>query len=108
MDQSHDQLSRAYSSAADMINTGTAGGREDFTARPVSRGQLGARADALGEVSSALLTALAVLRDGSESTHPGLTEQLQAAVSAAYSVGTELRTIQQLLADPRPLEEDDE
>lgn len=105
-----DGVAAMYSAAASTLNTGTGVARTpESTARPVAtRALLTERLEALETTTSALLVALATVRDGAaELTDQLQAEQLQKAVHGAAAAGDALRTMQRLLADPDDLEEDE-
>ena len=95
---STDQVAALYAAGAGTVNQASHAAREDFAAVPVDRDQLAQRLDALDELASSLIAAVATLRDGAEDVAPEHGDRLQAATSAAWTVGTELRTVGRLLA----------
>lgn len=93
-----------YRAAADALNGATHGVRTLAGSHPVTGDQLDTRLDALDQATSALLVALATLRDahGAEA----VTDQLTRAVGSVYEAGQHLTTARQLLGPATP--EDDE
>lgn len=102
--QDTDGPALTYRAAADALNGATHGVRTLAGAHPVTADQLDVRLDGLDHATSALLVALATLRDADGSD--AVTDQLSAAVTRVYEAGQHLTTARRLLGPATP--EDDE
>lgn len=101
-----DPAAMTYRAAADALNGATHGVRTVAGSRPVTGDQLAVRVDALDHATSALLVALATLRDA-EGVPTGVADQLRHAVESVYTAGQRITTATRLLGPPTPDVDDD-